>query len=86
MDRVKEFKPCPLCGRVDALRITPRGHFYKYWDLPPTRSSLVTIRCERCSLELHEHTIESTHFECLHTNNYDIVVGELKKRWNSIKR
>ena len=86
MDRVKEFKPCPLCGQTDMLRMTPRNHFYEFWNMPPTRSSLVTMRCERCSLELHEHTIENAYIDRLHTNNYDIVVGELKKRWNSIKR
>lgn len=85
MDRINEFKPCPLCGKTDRLELTPRGTFYSVWH-KNDKGSTISVRCYRCGLELHEYTYESTFFNTLHTNNYDIVVGELKKKWNNIKR
>lgn len=82
MDRINEFKPCPLCGKTDRLELSKREWFYESLHKDGI-GSCVRLSCERCHLDLYQHTYKWSDFN---TWNYDIVVGELKKKWNSIKR
>ena len=77
MKRVSEFTECPLCGSTYNLWLTPKRDYYflknKYG------ASMVSIRCWNCDLELHVYGHLSK------SNNYDILVGELKKKWAKLK-
>ena len=75
MDRVNEFKPCPLCGQTDKLELMPQDRYMRVKGMCGGKHSLVTIECTRCCLELRVHTTRET------SNNYHILVGELKKKW-----
>lgn len=75
MNRINEFKPCPLCGKSDALELDEEHFFYKY------KNGCVFISCNRCRLGLYAHGREANY-----TRNYQILVGKLKEKWNGIKR
>ena len=76
MKRVNEFTECPLCGSTYNLWLTPKRDYYflknKYGG------ALVMIRCVKCNLELQMFSHHGT-------SNYDIMVGELKKKWAKLK-
>ena len=77
MKRVTEFTECPLCGKTHFLWLTPKRDYYflkhKYGN------ALVMIRCWECDLELKIFSSNSK------SDNYDIMVGELKKKWAKLK-
>ena len=75
MNRLNEFKPCPICGQSDALELDEESFFYKY------KNSCVYISCNRCRLGLYVHGHEADY-----SRNYQILVGKLKEKWNAIKR
>ncbi len=80
MDRISEFNPCPICGKTDRLWLSDRNMFFRVLKNAGTGSTMVSIGCNRCDIEVHYHTRHSG------THNYDIAVGEVKRKWNSIKR
>jgi hypothetical protein len=45
----EELKPCPLCGKKEALRYFERGNSISYW----------VIKCDVCRLELHTIDVET---------------------------
>lgn len=82
MSRVKEFGVCPICGKSDDLSLSPRSWFYEILH-QDRKGSCVCIRCKNCCLDLYQYTYKWS--EC-NTWNYDIVVGELKKKWAKLKQ
>lgn len=68
------FKPCPICERLDRVRITTRSNFYE--TAGERGYHLVTIRCERCYLELWGHDCKS--------RNYGTHRNYIKNRWNKM--
>ena len=80
MNRLNEFKPCPICGKSDCLDLDSE-RFYNKYTRHVGRSGCVEIDCKRCRLELFAHSCEADY-----TWNYQILVGKLKEKWNAIKR
>lgn len=78
MNRINEFKPCPICGKTDRLTLTQKNDYYSL--MHKYGKTLVTVRCWRCDLEMHVYSHLSV------SNNYEILVGKLKEKWNGIKR
>ena len=76
--RVNEFGVCPICGQSDKLSLLAPDAFYRILHKHPMHGSVVSIECFRCGLTLSEYT---SSWSKLKTNNYHIVVGELKKKW-----
>ena len=81
-NRVNEFKVCPMCGQSDKLKLLDHD---LYWAIMSRHSvtkplSLVAIECNRCNLTCNEYTMDNP------STNYDILVGDLKKRWNRMPR
>lgn len=77
-NRIDEFMPCPICGKSDRLCLTQKEHYYSL--LQKYGNALVSVRCWWCDLEMHVYSHLSP------SNNYEILVGELKKRWAKFKR
>ena len=77
MKRVSEFTECPICGSTYRLSLTPKRDYYflknKYGH------AVVSIRCWGCDLELDAFSHKGK------SDNYDIMVGELKKKWAKLK-
>lgn len=80
MNRINEFKPCPICGKSDCLDLDGE-HFYNTYSRYMGVGGCVQISCNRCRLGLYAHGIEADR-----TWNYQILVGKLKEKWNAIKR
>ena len=78
MNRINEFKPCPICGKTDRLNLTQKEFYYHL--MHNYKSGMITVRCWRCDLALNAYSSQSI------TNNYEILVGKLKEKWNGIKR
>lgn len=76
--RISEFGTCPLCGKSSEIYLTPKQNYYllkhKYGN------AMVSVRCRECDLELDIFTTRAK------SDNYDIMVGELKNKWERLKR
>lgn len=81
-NRVNEFDACPMCGKKDELKLLDHDIYWKIMSRYGTKTptSLVDITCRRCNLQLTEYTMDNP------STNYDILVGDLKKRWNRMPR
>ena len=77
-NRKNEFVPCPICGQTDRLSLTQKGFYYNL--MHNYKSAMITIRCWRCDLTMAVYSSQSD------SNNYEILVGDLKKRWAKFKR
>lgn len=77
-NRIDEFQPCPLCGQTDRLSITEKGFYYKL--MHNYGFAMVNIKCWRCDLNMAMYS------QFANSNNYEILVGELKRRWAEFKR
>ncbi len=77
MSRINEFKPCPICGRSDALDMVDGKIFHRAMQMFNHRG-VVWIECTRCELQLMQSVRKDTSW------NYDILVGELKKKWEKL--
>lgn len=77
MKRVSEFTECPICGSTNYLYLTAKRDYYflkqKYGG------AMVMIRCWHCDLDMQMFESKAN------SNNYDIMVGELKKKWAKLK-
>lgn len=78
MSRINEFKSCPICGKSDRLTLTQKGFYYRL--MHEYKSATINVRCWDCDIAVavYSHNTE--------TNNYEILVGKLKEKWNGIKR
>lgn len=79
MSRINEFGVCPICGQSDRLDITDVKTFNEVFE-ECGHNSIVTISCYRCDLRLSAHTRD------YNTWNYQIMIGELKKKWLKLKQ
>lgn len=77
MSRVNEFGTCPLCRKSDRLELTDKQLYYHVKN--KYGSAMVEIRCWNCDLAMYAHP------HIAGTNNYEILVGELKKKWAKLK-
>lgn len=80
MNRINEFKPCPICDKSDRLDFGEERSYNKLFRYRG-ETGCTGIRCDRCKLELFAHSHEANN-----TWNYQILVGKLKEKWNGIKR
>ncbi len=78
MNRINEFKPCPLCGKEDRLTLTQKRFYYDL--MHKYGNAMMNIRCWRCDISVAMYSSQSV------SNNYEILVGKLKEKWNAIKR
>ena len=80
MNRINEFKPCPICGKTDRLEVMTERSYNKLFRYTGG-TGCTRIRCWRCNMDLYAHSCEAND-----TWNYQILVGKLKEKWNAIKR
>lgn len=69
-------KPCPICGQMEFLRITPRQSYEELYD--SFGAACIEIECRKCFLELYEHNIKE--------KNYHAKVTALVNKWNAMPR
>lgn len=73
---LKLFKPCPICGHSDVLDITFEESYNRIYM--ESGCACVAIHCQRCSLDLYEHTDS--------IKVYDDKVRRLAEVWNGMPR
>lgn len=73
---MENWKPCPLCGKLDRLDFTQQDTYERLRDTHG--SACVTVECRRCNLELRDHTSEISEYE-------DRMVL-LRNNWNHLPR
>lgn len=65
-------RPCPLCGRVEFLKVTSREDFEELYD--KHGSACITLDCTACRLTVYEHDVPG--------RDYHRKVTELINKWN----
>ena len=70
-----DIKPCPFCGRVTDLTITPEETYNKWSE--NGGYTCIAVKCKSCNCELIEFNIDHE------DKSYGIIVSALLKRWNS---
>jgi len=68
-----DVKPCPLCGRVEFLKVTSREDFEELYDR--YGSACITLECDACDLEVYEHRVRE--------RDYHKKVTALVNKWNT---
>lgn len=71
---LKDAKPCPICGSAKHLEITQRMSFYAM--LGENGTACISVRCEKCYLELYNHEDR--------VRGYETRVDHLVKKWNQM--
>ena len=66
------FMACPFCGRTDKVVVMDKRFFYGLQGEYDT--ACITVKCERCMVELHDHTWSE--------KNYERRVDILRREWN----
>lgn len=66
------FMACPFCGRTDKVVVMDKQFFYALQGEHDTAA--MTVKCERCAVEMWEHTWR--------TKNYEKRVDILRRKWN----
>ena len=66
-----DLKPCPFCGGEVTFG-TSRTSYYAI--LGEHGSSCVNVRCNKCSLDMYDHS--------RHVKDYDERIALLAKKWN----
>lgn len=64
--------PCPFCGCVEFLRVTPRRNYEDLYD--KYGYACISIECKNCNIEMYEHSVKE--------KNYHMKVNALINKWN----
>ena len=54
-DALEMAKPCPFCGKKDALEMTDITQYHRMFEKNGDGNVAMRIGCERCGLDLFEH-------------------------------
>ena len=76
INRIDEFNACPLCGKRKTLWMTEYGAFHWFAKEYGYICSVVNMGCLDCNIMLSAYPEKK--------RNYQILVGELKKKWNRL--
>lgn len=68
-------KPCPICGRMEFLKVSPRKQFEEL--LKENGSATISILCTECYIEMFEHDYSG--------DDYHKKVSILIRKWNERK-
>lgn len=66
-----EPKPCPFCGKTK-ITFTSESGYYEL--LGKNGMACIAIRCEKCHVDMYEHTDS--------IRNYEKKLEKLIKKWN----
>lgn len=69
--------PCPFCGRVDKLEVTPREIYSAL--MAQDSDACISVRCWTCNLEKNAYSWNSTN------SDYDSLLADLIAAWNTRK-
>lgn len=68
------FKPCPICERLDKVRITTLSNFCE--TAVEDGYYLIHMECGRCNLDLWTHKCKGKH--------YGDHLNFIRRRWNKM--
>jgi hypothetical protein len=70
------FRACPCCGKADKLEVTSERLYQMVRADSDNGEAPVSVRCQRCSLELWDHSYAF--------KDYDSRISMLRLKWNGM--
>ena len=70
---IKDFGPCPFCGKTDKLELTPEKNYSYLCGIHG--SAAVRVSCCRCHIDMYDHTVSE--------HDYYTRIGILREKWSA---